>query len=525
VKPDPSNFFVTGGALSSDAPSYVERQADRELVEALHAGEFCYVLTARQMGKSSLMVRAVSRLRAEGIDAAVVDLTAIGLHVSVDQWYRGILTELSEQLGLESAFDAHWHQHANLAPTHRWLRVLRDVFGSGRSRPLVIFFDEIDAVRSLPFRTDDFFAGIRELYNRRARESDLRLVSFCLIGVASPGSLIPDPMLTPFNIGRRIELTDFTPVEASRLAEGLGRPPAVAGALLARVLFWTGAHPYLTQRLCQAVALNEMADVAQVDSCCHELFLSPHARERDDNLIFVREHLLAPDGIRTALLDLYASVLRGRAVRHDERSNPLVDLLQLSGIVTGDASRLRVRNRIYEQVFDRAWVKENLPDAEIRRQRAAFRRGVARAGVLSAIIVAALVAFSSVLLRERNLLRAEQAHSRQLLYAAEINLAGQAWEAGNASRVATLLAHNLPVPGGEDLRGFEWFHLWWLVHGDPRALVGSVRSPTKVRFSPDGRSLATSGWNGKVDLWDVASNRLRLTLPTDDQVHILDVAF
>src|SRR5207247_6426117 len=101
-------------------------------------------------------------------------------------------------------------------------------------------------------------------------------------------------------------------------------------------------------------------------------------------------------------------VRRRKHVRDDD-TNRWVSILRLSGIVThaeqspppvptpcpgreqGDGSsgwrgagELRVRNRIYDRVFDRAWIIAHMPDAELRRQRAAFRRGLWRAAWVSA---------------------------------------------------------------------------------------------------------------------------------------------
>src|SRR3954454_15644655 len=109
-------FFIAGGTLRHDAPSYVERRADRELLADLRAGEFCYVLTPRQMGKSSLMVRTAAKLREEGRTAVVLDLTALGQNLTPEQWYEGLLMQLATRLSLEAELAAYWREHARRAP-------------------------------------------------------------------------------------------------------------------------------------------------------------------------------------------------------------------------------------------------------------------------------------------------------------------------------------------------------------------------------------------------------------------------
>src|SRR5271165_2880242 len=98
--PSPS-FFVPGGTLSQEAPSYVEREADQRLYANLREGRYCSVLSTRQVGKSSLMIRVANRLRAEGATVAVLELTAAGQNLAVDQWYFGLLLKLADILKLE----------------------------------------------------------------------------------------------------------------------------------------------------------------------------------------------------------------------------------------------------------------------------------------------------------------------------------------------------------------------------------------------------------------------------------------
>src|SRR6185503_5808009 len=103
-----SGFYVSGGTMPAASRSYVERRADRTLLNSLTRGDFSYILTSRQMGKSSLMVRTTERLRAAGLCVAVLDLTAIGQNLTPEQWYDGLAMRLGRQLRIEDELEEYF---------------------------------------------------------------------------------------------------------------------------------------------------------------------------------------------------------------------------------------------------------------------------------------------------------------------------------------------------------------------------------------------------------------------------------
>jgi len=363
----PSDFFTAGGTLRLDSPSYVERPADDELFELALTGEFCYVLTARQLGKSSLMARIARRLQEHGASTAQIDLTKIGTgEITVDQWYLGLITRLKAELNLTTDPDIWWVERASLGPVQRFTDFLRDVVLQETEGAVVIFVDEIDSTLNLDF-SDDFFAAIRAMYNARAGDSELNRLTFVLLGVATPTDLIKDRTRTPFNIGQGITLQEFSYTDGRVLEHGVeAAHPGRGKAIFARIFHWTNGHPYLTQKLCLAVA--ETGDGSwtdeQVDRLVEELFLSEEAR-RDTNLQFVRDRIQASPQ-RRKLLGLYRKVYEGREIADNERS-PDQNRLKLFGLVRAEQGLLRVRNEIYRRAFDLNWIRANTPVDWTRR--------------------------------------------------------------------------------------------------------------------------------------------------------------
>jgi hypothetical protein len=358
--------------MKPGAQSYIVRKADEELYRLLLSGEFCYILTTRQMGKSSLMARTAERLSQEGVLSVQVDLTMIGgekTSITPSQWYYGVAHAILRGLKIREDLPTWWHQRELLPPGQRFTEFLEDLVLKRLTPRIVIFIDEIDFTIEMKF-CDDFFAGIRAAYNARAMKPEFARLTFVLLGVATPPQLINDPTRTPFNIGQGIELTDFLPSECEILASGLSGDVIRSRELLQRILHWTRGYPYLTQALCKSVAqvegqLDEQGaqdtPTELVDRLVDNKFLSAQAVREEMNLKFVGALLRKAHPDRMKVLAVYRDVVLGRAVR-DEPTNAVHAALKLSGVVKPDqGGMLRVRNLIYERVFDQQWIREEMP--------------------------------------------------------------------------------------------------------------------------------------------------------------------
>jgi len=395
------SFFTAGGTLKLDAPSYLVRAADSDLLTALRRGDFAYVLDSRQKGKSSLMIRVRESLEAEGVRTVLLDLQLCGSNLDPEQWYGSMLLAAGQELRLEDRLLALWDEDSTAGPMKRFFNALERVTLELDGK-VVVFVDEIDFVRSLPFSTDEFFAGIRESFNRRAAGAPSPL-TFCLLGVATPSELIRDVQITPFNVGTRVDLTDFTLAELAPYESALSEDGRDGRALVRRIHHWTSGHPYLTQKLATAVAQDPAVKTAGgIDRLVETMFFSLKARAEEPNLADVSRRVLeapvegvSPEEARSRVLDLYRQVRDGKRVRDDE-TDPIVSVLKLSGLTRILEGYLIVRNRVYFRAFDRSWVEANLPDAEIVRQRRAARSAALRVGIVTggvAVAIGALAIF------------------------------------------------------------------------------------------------------------------------------------
>ena len=373
--------YQVGGSLPADAPSYVERQCDRDYYELLKERKYCYVFNCRQMGKSSLRVRVTHKLQAERIVCATIDPQKIGVEVTCEQWYASAIRSLVGDLDLKSKFDLRsWiRERELLSPVQRFAEFIETVVLQEIDAPIVIFVEEIDRLLSLKFGMDDFFGLVRSFFEDRPTKPEYNRLTFSFLGVATPTDLIQSHNTSAFNIGYAVEMAGFTLTEALPLMQGLASKVANSQDYLAEAVKWTGGQPFLIQRLLGMME-KELAGIAPpeniavwVENLVQERIVTNwESQDAPPHLTTIRDRVLSvEEKLRGRMLGCYQQVLADGELeddRSEERSK-----LRLTGLVVRRDGRLVSYNPIYAAVFNNAWVEGQLADLRPEFYASAFR--------------------------------------------------------------------------------------------------------------------------------------------------------
>ena len=102
-------------------------------------------------------------------------------------------------------------------------------------------------------------------------------------------------------------------------------------------------------------------------------------------------------------------------------------------------------------------------------------------------------------------------------YAADIYLAFRANADGHLGQARQMLARHIPIEGGKDLRGFEWYALNRLCRGDDvRNLRDHTAAVMSVVFDFSGKTVTSAGRDGRVVVRSTESGEILVELPKAD---------
>jgi hypothetical protein len=335
------NLESIGGAVPLDSQFYVERSTDQEFQRAIaRRDSIVLVKGARQIGKTSLLARGLQQARKLGSHVAFTDLQRLntGQLASVDTFYRALGDGLADRLNLQTLPEATWDKQRS--PNTNFARYLcREVLGQIQGH-LVWGLDEIDRLFACEFGSE-VFGLFRSWHNERAFDPSGPWSRLTLaIAYATEAHLfITDINQSPFNVGTRLDLDDFTVSQVDDLNLRHGSPLTHESDVV-RFHALLGGQPYLTRKGLNELTTGNMT----LDTLV--------ATASQDEGIF-------GDHLRRMLVLLARDQTLTKVVRDILRGKPCVDAasfyrLRSAGVMRGDSiKQVQPRCEIYGEYLRR----------------------------------------------------------------------------------------------------------------------------------------------------------------------------
>ncbi len=324
-----------GGAMPLSSRFYIQRPADRDLHAALARRDGVVLIRGpRQVGKTSLLARGLEHARQNGALVLVTDFQKLPPeHIgSLSDFFLVLARHLQKRLKLpppEESWEPLQSPNANFEEYVR-ARILEKT-----ALPVVWGIDEADSIFDRDYR-GSVFGLFRAWFNERSLDPSGPWTRFTLILTYSTEAYLFIPSLnqSPFNVGTRITLEDFTPTEVAELNARYGSPLSNK-AELERLYRLVGGHPYLVRRCLNELKAHGMnVEELEAEACRDGGLFSDHLARLD---VAIR----CDNSLKQAL----AALVEGKTTIPQEPFSRLC----AAGIVTGPAANnVRLRCGLYE---------------------------------------------------------------------------------------------------------------------------------------------------------------------------------
>ena len=215
--------YQIGNYLTENHPTYVIRAADKELFNALKAGEYCYVLSSPQTGKSSLKVRTIQLLQGENIICIALDMTTVNNKTfTLEEWYNQVILTLEKSFIFPRYLpELWWEEMANIPGDEKLFLFLEKVLlANTQDEKIVIFIDEVNDDSVFNHGEDSLGVLISYCLQERANNPEFKRLTFALLGRTISNNLV--------DVCRYIELSSFKIEEVAHFVkrfQGIAKQP------------------------------------------------------------------------------------------------------------------------------------------------------------------------------------------------------------------------------------------------------------------------------------------------------------